>query len=66
MSIFDPKSPRGSVPNVQSKFLTRDAIRWFKCKLKPPKKEGFNIIIGFEGSPAISLPRCTLIIAGGT
>ena len=37
VSKFDPKSPKGSVPNVQSKFLTRDAIRWFKCKLKPPK-----------------------------
>ena len=39
MSKFDPKSLRGSVPIVQSKFLMRDAIRWFKCKLKPPKKK---------------------------
>ena len=37
MSKFDPKSPKGSVPNVQSKFPNRYAIRWFKCKLKPPK-----------------------------
>ena len=36
MSKFDPKSLKGSVPNGQSKFLMRDAIRWFKCKLKPP------------------------------
>ena len=39
MSKFDPKSPKGSVPNGQSKFLMRYAIRWFKCKLKPPKKK---------------------------
>ena len=25
MSKFDPKSPKGSVPNCQSKFPTRDA-----------------------------------------
>ena len=25
------------VPNGQLKFLMRYAIRWFKCKLKPPK-----------------------------
>ena len=42
MSKFDPKSPKGSVPNVQLKFLTRDAIRWFKCKLKPPKNDYFT------------------------
>ena len=39
MSKFDPKSPKESVPNVQSKFLTRDAIRWFKCKLKPSQNQ---------------------------
>ena len=38
MSKFEPKSPKGSVPNGQSLFAMRDAIRWFKCKLKPPKK----------------------------
>ena len=37
MSKFDPKIPKGSVPNGQSKFANRYAIRWFKCKLKPPK-----------------------------
>ena len=36
MSKFDPKSPKGSVPNGQSKFLMRYAIRRFKCKLKAP------------------------------
>ena len=29
---FDPKSPKGSVPNVQSKFLTRDAISGLSVK----------------------------------
>ena len=39
MSKFEPKSPKGSVPNGQSYFAVRDAIRWFKCKLKPPKNQ---------------------------
>ena len=38
MSKFEPKRPKGSVPNGQSQFANRYAIRWFKCKLKPPKK----------------------------
>ena len=38
MSKFEPKSPKGSVPNGQSQFAVRGPIRWFKCKLKPPKK----------------------------
>ena len=42
---FDPKSPKGSVPNVQSKFLTCDAIRWFKCKLKPPNNWVFFLFM---------------------
>ena len=29
----------GSVPNCRQGALTRSAIRWFKCKLKPPKNE---------------------------
>ena len=37
VSKFEPKSPKGSVPNGQSYFVMRDSIRWFKCKLKPPK-----------------------------
>ena len=28
----------GSVPNCQKEILTHYAIRWFKCKLKLPKK----------------------------
>ena len=36
MSKFDQKSPKGSVQNCQSYFVTHDPIRWFKCKLKPP------------------------------
>ena len=27
----------GSVPNERKEILTHDPIRWFKCKLKPPK-----------------------------
>ena len=27
----------GSVPNCQKEIPICDAIRWFKCKLKPPK-----------------------------
>ena len=27
----------GSVPNSQWEISTRYGIRWFKCKLKPPK-----------------------------
>ena len=27
----------GSVPNSQYEISTRYGIRWFKCKLKPPK-----------------------------
>ena len=37
VSKFDQKSPKGSVPNGQLKFANCYAIRWFKCKLKPPK-----------------------------
>ena len=49
VSKFEPKSPKGSVPNGQSWFAARDAIRWFKCKLKPPNnlrlnKGGFFIL----------------------
>ena len=29
----------GSVPNERKEILMRDPIRWFKCKLKPPKKD---------------------------
>ena len=29
----------GSVPNCQKEIADRYPIRWFKCKLKPPKNE---------------------------
>ena len=29
----------GSVPNCQKEIAARHAIRWFKCKLKPPKND---------------------------
>ena len=38
-SKFDKNIPMGSVPNCQKEILNCHAIRWFKCKLKPPKKE---------------------------
>ena len=44
MSKFDQKSPKGSVPNGQLYFVMRDAIRWFKCKLKPPKNDNFTYL----------------------
>ena len=37
-SKFDKKIQMGSVPNCWKEIPVRDAIRWFKCKLKPPKK----------------------------
>ena len=39
-SKFDKKIPMGSVPNCQKEIPARHAIRWFKCKLKPPKNRG--------------------------
>ena len=42
MSKFDQKIPIGSVPNGRSQIANRCAIRWFKCKLKPLKKEERN------------------------
>ena len=32
------KIPMGSVPNCRKEIADRYPIRWFKCKLKPPKK----------------------------
>ena len=37
-SKFDIKIPMGSVPNCWKEIPVCHAIRWFKCKLKPPKK----------------------------
>ena len=37
----------GSVPNCQKEIPMRHAIRWFKCKLKTPKK-GFKQNISQE------------------
>ena len=36
---FDKKMSMGSVPNCRKEIADHDPIRWFKCKLKPPKKE---------------------------
>ena len=35
------KIPMGSVPNCRWQIPRCDAIRWFKCKLKPPKNSVF-------------------------
>ena len=39
MSKFDKIIPKGSVPNCQLQIANRYDNRWFKCKLKPPKKK---------------------------
>ena len=50
MSKFDQKIPIGSVPNGRSQIANRCAIRWFKCKLKPPKKdEDDELDLSFAG-----------------
>ena len=36
-SKFDKRIPMGSVPNCQKEIAMHDPIKWFKCKLKPPK-----------------------------
>ena len=38
-SKFDKKIPMRSVPNCRKEIPARHAIRWFKCKLKPPKQK---------------------------
>ena len=35
---FDKEMSMGSVPNCQKEIANCYGIRWFKCKLKPPKK----------------------------
>ena len=46
---FDKKIPIGSVPNCQKEIFVRHAIRWFKCKLKPPKNRKRNLLQKYEG-----------------
>ena len=33
---------------AQSQFAMRDAIRWFKCKLKPPKNRGSFKLFSYD------------------
>ena len=40
-SKFDQKIPMGSVPNCRKEIADRYPIRWYKCKLKPPKNPYF-------------------------
>ena len=37
---FDKEMSMGSVPNCRKEIADHNPIRWFKCKLKPPKKGG--------------------------
>ena len=41
-SKFDKKIPMGSVPNCWKEIANGYPIRWFKCKLKPPKNGAFR------------------------
>ena len=43
----------GSVPNCRKEIPTRHAIRWFKCKLKPPKNQ-FSLDLERTESETIS------------
>ena len=52
-SKFDKKIPMGSVPNCQKEIPARHAIRWFKCKLKPPKN--ITCLLGHEEQNVIML-----------
>ena len=36
---FDKEMSMGSVPNCRKEIANRYGIRWFKCKLKPPKND---------------------------
>ena len=43
---FDKKMSMGSVPNCRKEIANRYSIRWFKCKLKPPKNKRFEHQLG--------------------
>ena len=36
----------GSVPNCRKEIADRYPIRWFKCKLKPPKNQTGSAVLG--------------------
>ena len=42
---FDKKIPMGSVPNCRKEIANCYGIRWFKCKLKPPKKLNLMLLL---------------------
>ena len=52
LHLNQPKIPMGSVPNCQKEIVNRQAIRWFKFKLKPPK----NATSFFQMMLKISFP----------
>ena len=45
---FDKKMSMGSVPNCRKEIAHRYGIRWFKCKLKPPKKTIYQIYVNIQ------------------
>ena len=47
-SKFDKKIPMRSVPNCQKEIPEHHAIRWFKCKLKPPNKNEVRMKLNKE------------------
>ena len=50
----------GSVPNCQKEIPVHHAIRWFKCKLKPPKKAGKVLPAGNRDNS--STPKCNQVV----
>ena len=56
-SKFDKKIPMGSVPNCRKEIPVHHAIRWFKCKLKPPNKSNKHSTI--QGQSFIYRVLCT-------
>ena len=70
-SKFDKKNLMGSVPNCRKEIA--NGIRWFQCKLKPPKKTRKEnpflcaVHIFLLGVPPSKLPYvCQLSVAGAS
>ena len=52
----------GSVPNCQKEIPTRHAIRWFKCKLKPPENRSRKDNSKIDKDPPLKLGDRVLIM----
>ena len=55
---FDKKIPMGSVPNCLKEIPACHAIRWFKCKLKPPKNGASKNITKLQKSKLFKRNCC--------